>query len=67
MQAIFIGQDGSMGLRNGHVYKVAVNISHDTEEVTVFSNYGYRFVCPYSNLNSFFNNWEPCVMEVGNG
>lgn len=67
MKAVFIGEDGSMGLTNGQVYDVCMNINHHSEEVLVFSNHAYRFVCPYSNLNAFFNNWGPCVMEGGNG
>ena len=67
MKAMFIGEDGSMGLRNGHVYDICLDICHNSEEVTVFSNIKHSFVCPYSNLNNFFNNWEPCVMEAGNG
>lgn len=67
MKAMFIGEDGSMGLRNGHVYDICLDMRHNSEEVTVFSNVKRSFICPYSNLNNFFNNWAPCVMEAGNG
>lgn len=67
MKAIFIGEDGSMGLRNGQVYDICLDMRHHSEEVTVFSNIKRSFICLYSNLNNFFNNWAPCVMEAGNG
>ena len=49
----FIGTDGSMGLRKGHVYKVKI-----------FTRYGYIYVdwgsraCPYSSISSFLRNWK---------
>lgn len=67
MKAMFIGENGSMGFKNGKVYDIAVSINQHEERVTVFSNTFPTFLCPYSNLNNFFNNWEPCVMEAGNG
>lgn len=67
MQAMFIGQDGSMGFRNGKIYNIAINVNQHVEEVVVFSNIYPTFVCPYGNINAFLKNWKPCVMEVGNG
>ena len=52
--AKFIGRDGSMGLRNGRIYKIKITI--EQEMVIVKCRYGWR--CPYSSVVAFLNNWE---------
>ena len=48
----FIGEDGSMGLRKGGLYRISVKPWKVTGvQVTVPVN------CPYSSLASFWRNW----------
>ena len=58
MKLKFIGTDGSMGLRNGHVYKV--NIRSNDKYIILFieKNFWHSMECPYGLPQAFANNWS---------
>lgn len=58
MKLRFIGTDGSMGLRNGHVYKVNVRSSGKYIIVFIEKNFLHRMECPYGSPQAFAKNWE---------
>lgn len=54
IRAIFLGKDGSMGLRHGTIY-----------DIKIYSYGGYLCVdwggktaCPYSSIRALSENWE---------
>ena len=49
----FIGEDGSMGLRHGQIYKVKV--FHKGSYIYV--KWGTFRMCPYESMNSLYKNW----------
>lgn len=49
----FIGENGSMGLTNGQVYKV--NVSSKGEYIWV--DWGFCKMCSYNSPESFAENW----------
>lgn len=59
MNLKFIGEDGSMGLRHGAVYEVAVYSRLGKPDVSVEWYRGCHAVgkCPYSSPEAFFANW----------
>ena len=59
-KAKFIGQDGSMGYKNGEVYTILVE--DRTDHLVVTEGSGLYQPCPYSNQAAFEANWE--VLEA---
>lgn len=59
MNLKFIGEDGSMGLKHGAVYEVAVYSRLGKPDVSVEWYRGCHAVgkCPYSSPEAFFANW----------
>lgn len=57
----FIGEDGSMGLRKGKVYKCSIRTFGSLFWVTWDDNDPINATCPYSSFKKLFENWE----EVG--
>ena len=53
----FIGTDGSMGLRNGHVYYVVLEYNRGLFWV-VIPKFFNQIDCPYETINAFAKNWE---------
>lgn len=51
--AMFVGNDGSMGLGRGQVCWIKTEIKQNLLWVTWKDN-----SCPYPNLESFLENWE---------
>ncbi len=51
----YIGQDGSMGLKHGKIYKV--KIVSDDRYIWVKWGYGWNMCCPYTSLQSLVANW----------
>lgn len=51
--ATFIGEDGSMGLRHGKIYKVKVFY----KEPYIYVKWGFFRKCPYESINSLYKNW----------
>lgn len=49
----FIGEDKSMGLRRGSIYKV--KLISDNNYIWVWWEFGKR--CPYSSFQSLMENW----------
>ena len=67
----FIGEDGSMGLKHGHTYKLAVNEMNWIDRllgsypiswgVIAFRPFEYGTpIMPYSSLSAFYENWQLC-------
>ena len=54
MKAVFIGEDGSMGLVRGRVYDIDIKLERDF--ITVYWSEG-RCVCPYQSIQSLYRNW----------
>lgn len=52
MRLRFIGTDGSMGLRRGQVYRLAVQPFRDGVRIVS------PIVCPYASDAAFWRNWE---------
>ena len=53
MDCMFIGKDGSMGLKSGDVYHIRTSISGGLLWVYWNGN-----GCPYSSLENFLKNWK---------
>ena len=53
MQLKFIGQDGSLGLRHGEIYKVDILSVGNRINAYIDSKF-----CPYDSLSAFMKNWE---------
>lgn len=57
MKAKFIGEDGSMGLRNGQIYDIRINkILYRFRRmpcIWIGKNY-----CPYETEEALYSNWE---------
>ena len=54
----FIGEDKSMGLRHGSIYKVKV--TSDNNHIMVWWDFGWfksGKCCPYASLQSLAANW----------
>lgn len=51
--AMFVGNDGSMGLGRGQICWIKTEIKQNLLWVTWKDN-----SCPYPNLESFLENWE---------
>ena len=49
----FIGQDGSMGLRRGEIYKVKIT----SNKRYMWVNIGMWWSCPYSSPQTLAENW----------
>lgn len=58
MELCFVGKDGSMGLRNGRVYKT--KIWSDKRYIWVTAKIGIfeDVSCPYETIIAFAKNWE---------
>ena len=52
MKLKFIGEDGSMGLKNGSVYFVQVY----TDRGKIYVDWGLHY-CPYSSPQALAKNW----------
>ena len=69
MKARFIGQDGSMGLKNGTVYNLQAktpNIMPKQAPIEIIINNDfYDVICPYGSLEKLFENWEFNVKTKG--
>lgn len=67
MKALFIGKDGSMGLKHGGIYDIEIKTSGKYIIVSLLI-YEYDLLrgffraheakCPYSSIKSFTENWE---------
>ena len=55
MTAVFIGEDGSMGLKRGEKYDISIYSDSMTGHIIV--DWGIRR-CPYSNLMNLARNWR---------
>lgn len=53
MNLRFIGENGSMGVTHGQVYKVEIYVQYGHVVVRWLGG-----LCPYSSLRSFMDNWE---------
>ena len=49
----FIGEDGSMGLRCGQIYKVKAFY----QGAYVYVSWGLFRMCPYESIKSLYKNW----------
>lgn len=49
----YIGENGSLGLAYGQIYRVTV----DTQQGRVIVRWDSGY-CPYTSLKAFMNNWE---------
>lgn len=58
MKAIFIGEDGSMGLIRGKVYDIDIKL--EGEYIMVHWSDG-RGTCPYQSIQSLYNNWATYI------
>lgn len=59
----FIGEDGSMGLRNGRIYLIRIGVEWQdkffkTMPTTHFVGRNSNAMCPYESWDSFLENWE---------
>lgn len=55
MKLLFIGTDGSLGLKKGETYDAAVIIKDSHIVVKIPSK---LVSCPYTTLHNFLSNWE---------
>lgn len=55
MIAKFIGEDGSMGFKNGKKYDIQSKCWNNTIVVKTTND---RLSCPYGSIESFLKNWE---------
>ena len=54
---MFIGQDGSMGLKKGHIYRIwAIHIDKHVQ-INVETDEGVLYI-PYKNLTKLGQNWD---------
>ena len=59
MKATFIGENGSMGLKNGKIYNlIAIKSAAYPIALQVQEQKQKSFVCPYNSFESLFKNWE---------
>ena len=59
MKLRFIGQNGSMGLTHGRIYKVSLRTRHNCIVAEIYRNFwDDAIICPYSSPQAFANNWE---------
>lgn len=62
IHAKFIGEDGSMGFRNGSIYSLRTEIKKDSflgrKAWLCIEDVRHGFVCPYSSLEAFLENWK---------
>ena len=58
MKLKFIGEDGSLGLRHGKTYYVALKTLGGFVIATIKTGWISDTVCPYSSLKAFAANWE---------
>lgn len=58
MKLRFMGEDGSMGLRNGEVYETRIFIKGEFLWVEWKVNLFAVKSCPYSSTKAFAQNWE---------
>lgn len=58
MEMTFIGEDGSMGLRNGQTYRVLMFCSDGCVWVSWNDRADHMAVCPYTSLNNLYANWK---------
>lgn len=54
MKAIFIGEDGSMGFKNGQTYRIRT----ECRENMIYVLEIHGLFCPYSNIEAFLRNWR---------
>lgn len=64
---IFIGEDGSLGLRRGETYRVS--IKRVSEAIVAKIHSGTAVIrCPYRSRDTFDANWQkesdPCAIEI---
>nr|DAH62621.1 MAG TPA: hypothetical protein [Caudoviricetes sp.] len=55
MLARFIGKDGSMGFKNGEIYKLKSKCVNNKIIVKTAND---KLFCPYESIESFLRNWE---------
>lgn len=58
ISAKFIGEDMSLGLRNGKVYKIVVNSGYYECKPVLWVSWDGKYNCAYSNEKTFAQNWE---------
>jgi len=54
---MFIGQDGSLGLKHGELYEVELLPLNHMFYVTVKRGLVVKAICPYETLVGFAKNW----------
>jgi len=62
MKMMFIGTDGSMGLRKGYIYNVKVIKGPFFERYPIWVEIANSLIttqtkCPYDSFEAFFRNW----------
>lgn len=60
MKAVFVGTDGSMGLKNGQTY----NVSIFSEGSYIWVKWNGGAKCPYSSIAAVAANWETPKKET---
>ena len=58
MNLRFIGTDGSLGLRNGAMYKVKLITAGKYLIATINTEFCGKISCPYGSVQAFAKNWE---------
>ena len=53
-RAVFIGQDGSMGYRNGQSYDLMIMI----RDRRIWVSSQYASICPYDTMRALLKNWK---------
>ena len=51
----FIGKDGSMGFKNGEIYKLKSKCENNKIIVKTAND---KLFCPYKSIESFLRNWK---------
>lgn len=63
MKLIFVGTDGSMGLRKNGVYDCKIYSDFGTWVWLIWRTENGTRKCPYSSLHNLLQNWVEIVVE----
>lgn len=63
MKLLFVGTDGSMGLRKNHIYDCEIYSDKSNEVWVKWKTATHVNSCPYSSLHNLLQNWVEVFEE----